>query len=74
MPIDGSDALRSSDHDPIIVGLVLDSIPDTPTCNGRPATIVGTPGDDVIDGGNGKDVIVTFGGLASPARTWWPAS
>ncbi len=31
-------------------------------CFGRPATIVGTSGDDVISGTPGDDVIVTFGG------------
>ena len=56
------DALRSSDHDPVLVGLDLDSIPDNPTCNGLAATIIGTPGDDVIVGTNKTDVIVSFGG------------
>jgi predicted extracellular nuclease len=56
------DALRSSDHDPVLVGLDLDSIPDNPTCNGLAATIIGTPGDDVIMGTNQSDVIVSFGG------------
>ena len=56
------DALRSSDHDPVLVGLDLDSIPDNPTCNGLAATIIGTPGDDVIVGTNKSDVIVSFGG------------
>ncbi len=31
-------------------------------CFGRPATILGTAGDDVISGTAGDDVIVTFGG------------
>ncbi|NND75510.1 MAG: ExeM/NucH family extracellular endonuclease [Ilumatobacter sp.] len=61
-PIYAPDALRSSDHDPLLVGLGLDSIPDNPTCNGLAATIVGTPGDDTIVGTNQADVIVTFGG------------
>jgi predicted extracellular nuclease len=56
------DALRSSDHDPVLVGLDLDSIPANPTCNGLAATIVGTAGDDVIMGTNKADVIATFGG------------
>lgn len=51
------DAYRSSDHDPVIVGLDLIA-----TCNGLPATIIGTPGDDVIYGTNGADVIVGLGG------------
>ncbi len=55
------DELRSSDHDPVVVGLNL-RIPDNPTCNGLAATIIGTNGDDVIVGTNKADVIVTFGG------------
>ncbi|MBL8225186.1 MAG: hypothetical protein JNM50_07650 [Chromatiales bacterium] len=31
-------------------------------CQGLPATIVGTPGDDVINGGNGRNVIHGLGG------------
>lgn len=50
---------RSSDHDPVIVGLDLDL---NATCNGLPATIVGTPGDDVLYGTNGADVIAGLGG------------
>jgi hypothetical protein len=33
-----------------------------PSCNGLAATIVGTPGDDIIDGTAGNDVIVGLGG------------
>jgi RTX calcium-binding nonapeptide repeat (4 copies) len=33
-----------------------------PTCKGRPATIVGTSGNDVRKGTSGKDVIVGLGG------------
>lgn len=33
-----------------------------PTCNGIPATIVGTPGNDVLFGTPGPDVIVGLGG------------
>ena len=47
------DPYRSSDHDPVIVGLDL-----IPTCNGIPATIVGT---GVINGTSGNDVIVGLG-------------
>lgn len=61
-PLFAPDPFRSSDHDPVLVGLRLDSIPDNPTCNGLAATIIGTPGDDVIFGTNKNDVIVTFGG------------
>jgi hypothetical protein len=35
---------------------------DVPTCDGRPATIVGTPGDDVLIGTAGRDVIVGLAG------------
>jgi predicted extracellular nuclease len=55
------DALRSSDHDPVIVGIDV-PIPANPTCQGLPATIIGTPGDDVLIGTNQADVIVAFGG------------
>ncbi len=61
-PLYAPDPLRSSDHDPVLVGLGLDSIPDNPTCNGLAATIIGTPGDDVIFGTNKSDVIMSFGG------------
>jgi predicted extracellular nuclease len=57
--INAPDAYRSSDHDPVIIGLDLDF---TATCNGLPATIVGTTGDDVINGTNGVDVIAGLGG------------
>ena len=53
------DQFRVSDHDPVIVGL---NLAPSASCNGRPATIVGTPGDDVIYGTNGADVIVGLGG------------
>lgn len=32
------------------------------TCEGRPATILGTPGDDVLNGTDGDDVMVGLGG------------
>ena len=47
------DPYRSSDHDPVLVGLDLIA-----TCNGLPATIVGS---GVINGTNGNDVIVGLG-------------
>lgn len=50
---------RTSDHDPVVVGLDLDI---NTICNGLEATIVGTPGDDVINGTNGDDIIVGLGG------------
>jgi hypothetical protein len=37
-------------------------LPSVPTCFGRPATIVGTDGDDVIVGTPGDDVFVALGG------------
>jgi Ca2+-binding RTX toxin-like protein len=52
-------AYRSSDHDPVLVGLDLEV---NATCNGLPATLVGTPGDDVLYGTTGNDVIVGLGG------------
>jgi uncharacterized repeat protein (TIGR01451 family) len=33
-----------------------------PTCRGVAATVVGTPGDDVLTGTSGPDVVVAFGG------------
>lgn len=33
-----------------------------PTCFGRPATLIGTEGDDTLTGTNGNDVIVGLGG------------
>jgi Ca2+-binding RTX toxin-like protein len=50
-------ARGTSDHDPQLLGLSL-----VPQCNGLPATIVGTPGDDILYGTNGADVIVGLGG------------
>ncbi len=35
----------------------------TPTCFGEPATLVGTPGADVVEGTGGRDVIVTGKGF-----------
>ncbi len=34
----------------------------TPICDGKPATIIGTPGDDVLIGSSADDVIVGLGG------------
>lgn len=47
-------AYRSSDHDPVVIGLNL-----TKTINGTSGrdTIVGTAGDDVITGGVGADTL-----------------
>jgi len=63
---------RSSDHDPILVGLNLaGDQPPGPACNGLPATIVadsnggrllGTSGADVIVGSAARDIILGLGG------------
>src|SRR5919201_54884 len=36
-----------------------------PACGGQPATIAGTPGDDVITGTSGNDVIAAYGGTGA---------
>ncbi|SDO54390.1 ExeM/NucH family extracellular endonuclease [Geodermatophilus sp. DSM 45219] len=51
------DPYRSSDHDPIVVGIDLDE-----RCNGLAPTIRGTAGDDVLSGTTGPDVVVGLGG------------
>ena len=56
------DAFRSSDHDPLLVGLDLTPPPPVPTCRGLTATIVGTDAADVLSGTPGADVIVALGG------------
>jgi predicted extracellular nuclease len=50
-------AVQASDHEPQVTLLDLQ-----PRCTGLIATIVGTTGNDVINGTNGNDVIVGFGG------------
>ena len=45
---------------PVAAGEVPDG--RAPTCAGRTATMVGTNGDDVLDGTSGSDVIVGLGG------------
>jgi predicted extracellular nuclease len=54
-----ADPYRSSDHDPVLIGLDLINIID-----GTPGseTIMGTAGDDSIRGNGGQDTIVTGGG------------
>ena len=54
---DGDGPRGASDHDPLVARLGL-----APSCNGIPATILGTAGDDVINGTNDPDVIVGLGG------------
>jgi predicted extracellular nuclease len=53
----GDVARGTSDHDPSVLSVDLKA-----TCNGLPATIIGTAGDDVLRGTNGPDVIVGLGG------------
>lgn len=62
---------RSSDHDPVLVGLNLEGVTAVAMCDGLPATIVasenggrlyGTSGDDVIVGSSKRDIIFGFGG------------
>ncbi len=50
-------AFRSSDHDPVLVGIDL-----AERCNGLVPTILGTDGADVLRGTNGRDVVVARGG------------
>lgn len=50
---------RSSDHDPVLVGLQL--LKPVRGTAGRDV-LVGTPGDDVIEGGPGADVLTGAGG------------
>lgn len=50
---------RSSDHDPVIIGLQL--VKQIGGSAGRD-TLVGTPGDDVISGGAGADILTGGGG------------
>jgi predicted extracellular nuclease len=55
-------AYRSSDHDPLLVGLDVTPAPPVPTCRGLAATIVGTEAGEVLTGTAGADVIVALGG------------
>ncbi|PWW24524.1 5'-nucleotidase/hypothetical protein [Geodermatophilus normandii] len=51
------DPYRSSDHDPLLVGIDLEE-----RCNGLVPTITGTPGDDTVSGTTGVDVVMGLGG------------
>ncbi|WP_164703258.1 ExeM/NucH family extracellular endonuclease, partial [Modestobacter sp. KNN46-3] len=60
-----ADPYRSSDHDPLLLGIDLQSVvvePEPLLCQGLEPTLVGTEGDDVLRGGNGVDVIMGLGG------------
>ncbi|MCZ2861208.1 ExeM/NucH family extracellular endonuclease [Blastococcus sp. VKM Ac-2987] len=60
-----ADPYRSSDHDPLLLGIDLQEAvvePEPLLCQGLEPTIVGTEGDDVLVGGNGVDVIMGLGG------------
>lgn len=48
--------------DPVVVYAGADTTPEPLTCLGKKATILGTPGNDVITGTKGRDVIVSLGG------------
>ena len=52
-----ADPYRSSDHDPLVLGIDLDE-----RCQGLVPTITGTNGDDVLVGTDGIDVILGLGG------------
>jgi len=60
-----ADPYRSSDHDPLLLGIDLREVvaePEPVVCHGLVPTITGTPGDDVLRGTNGRDVIMGLGG------------
>jgi uncharacterized protein len=52
-----TDVYRSSDHDPLLLGLDLDE-----RCQGLEPTVRGTDGEDVLRGTNKPDVIMGLGG------------
>jgi len=59
-PYDGSGPYRSSDHDPVLLGLSLFKIINGTT--GRDV-IVGSAGDDLITGGSGADTMTGGAGI-----------
>ncbi|SFO53110.1 hypothetical protein SAMN05660359_04100 [Geodermatophilus obscurus] len=52
-----ADPYRSSDHDPLVLGIDLEE-----RCQGLLPTIRGTDGDDTLRGTNGVDVVMGLGG------------
>ena len=56
------DAAGNKDQTPAYRGFLVDAQPDGPSCLGKPVTITGTEGDDVITGTDGNDVIMSLGG------------
>ncbi|NND01742.1 MAG: S8 family serine peptidase [Acidimicrobiia bacterium] len=54
--------IESAGKDPLSGYGLVDAYNAVASCQGLPATHVGTSGDDVINGTAGADVIVTFGG------------
>ena len=56
------DGVRGAIGAPRTLGATGMAFIASPTCDGLPATHVGAPGDDVIKGTGGDDVIVTFDG------------
>jgi Ca2+-binding RTX toxin-like protein len=53
------DPFRSSDHDPVLVGLSLDS---------GPKIIMGTAGNDYLRGTDADEILISGGGKADQAR------
>jgi hypothetical protein len=46
----------------VLLSMPLAAVAQVGACNGEPATIIGTEGDDVLTGTNGRDVIAGLGG------------
>ncbi len=58
-----ADPYRSSDHDPLVLGLDLETpTPAAYPCGGRVPTLLGTHGDDVLRGTAGPDVVHALSG------------
>jgi Ca2+-binding RTX toxin-like protein len=55
------DPYRSSDHDPLVLGIDLEE-PVQELCRGLVPTLVGGDGDDVLHGSSGVDVIAGLAG------------